>query len=127
MTTALLLTAALAVQQPDLHDAESVTRLLASLRTAIPRCASSPDVRSRTSAVERGGGCRCRCPGADARGRRQRQNADPGRRGRGLDPQACRRSVALKDSSRWVRQRAGRRAGEARVGAAECGGLAKGR
>ena len=36
MTTALLLTAVLAVQQPDLQDAESVIRLLASLRTADP-------------------------------------------------------------------------------------------
>ena len=36
MTTAFLLTAALAVQQPDLRDAESVARLLASLRTADP-------------------------------------------------------------------------------------------
>ena len=36
MTTALLLTAALAIQQPDLGDAESVSRLLASLRAADP-------------------------------------------------------------------------------------------
>ena len=34
--TAVLLAAALAVQQPDLRDAESVTRLLASLRAADP-------------------------------------------------------------------------------------------
>ena len=34
--TALLLVAVLATQQPDLRDAESVTRLLASLRTAEP-------------------------------------------------------------------------------------------
>ena len=36
MTPAVLLTAALAIQQPDLRDAESVGRLLASLRAADP-------------------------------------------------------------------------------------------
>ena len=137
MTTAVLLTAALAVQQPDLRDAESVARLLASLRTADPAVCELAG-RSLTNfggwwsgdlptpmpipmptpmpMPHAGGGIDIRSPSLGARG------------GTELDPQVLQAfRGALKDSSRCVRHIAARMVARARPtwAAAEFGALAK--
>jgi hypothetical protein len=117
MTTAILLAAALAAQQPDLRDAESVVRLLTSLRNAdpavcelagrsltnfggwwdgdLPMPAPTP-MPMPTPMPRSGGGIDVRTPPLN-RGRSQ------------LDPQALQAfRSALKDSSRCVRHIAAR-------------------
>ncbi len=135
MTTALLLTAALAVQQPDLQDAESVIRLLASLRSAEPAVCELAGrsltnyggwwdgdlpvpmpMPTPTPMPWAGGGVHVRVPSIGSRG------------GADMDARVLEAyRGALKDSSRCIRHIAARMVARARPAwaAADFGRLAK--